>query len=188
MVRANLFKAFQAGTGNSGAGLGLAISAELVRAHGGDIALEDNGCWSRFRAPASRIRAQRRTQHCRMRMSSTESLHKTALAVRDMSLRMRRFAGPISAPVAQLDRAPDYELGVESSKSFPVRHLNQRVKSKSRKRKSRRVTTRVTAAANRYPGFFGARFSVRSRLLRTSFVGAQHRIKTFLHEMLAGPV
>ncbi|MGO9485087.1 MAG: sensor histidine kinase [Rhodomicrobium sp.] len=41
LVRKNLFKAFQAGTGNSGAGLGLAISAELVRAHGGDIALDE---------------------------------------------------------------------------------------------------------------------------------------------------
>jgi len=41
LVRANLFKAFQAGASTSGAGLGLAISAELVRAHGGDIFLDD---------------------------------------------------------------------------------------------------------------------------------------------------
>jgi signal transduction histidine kinase len=41
LIRANLFKAFQAGASATGAGLGLAISAELVRAHGGDIFLDD---------------------------------------------------------------------------------------------------------------------------------------------------
>jgi len=54
LVRANLFKAFQAGTGNSGAGLGLAISAELVHAHGGDIALDETVSGAAFvlRLPA----------------------------------------------------------------------------------------------------------------------------------------
>ena len=41
LVRDNLFKAFHTGASASGAGLGLAITAELVRAHGGDIALDD---------------------------------------------------------------------------------------------------------------------------------------------------
>jgi signal transduction histidine kinase len=38
-VRADLFKAFHGSTRAGGAGLGLAIAAELVRAHGGEIAL-----------------------------------------------------------------------------------------------------------------------------------------------------
>ncbi len=38
-ARANLFQAFQGSTRSGGAGLGLAIAAELVRAHGGDIRL-----------------------------------------------------------------------------------------------------------------------------------------------------
>jgi signal transduction histidine kinase len=38
-ARAHLFEAFQGSTRTGGAGLGLAISAELVRAHGGDIRL-----------------------------------------------------------------------------------------------------------------------------------------------------
>jgi len=38
-ARAHLFQAFQGSTRSGGAGLGLAIAAELVRAHGGDIKL-----------------------------------------------------------------------------------------------------------------------------------------------------
>jgi len=38
-ARAHLFEAFQGSTRTGGAGLGLAIAAELVRAHGGDIRL-----------------------------------------------------------------------------------------------------------------------------------------------------
>ncbi len=41
-VRPNLFKAFQTAAKGDGNGLGLVISAELVRAHGGDIVLEDS--------------------------------------------------------------------------------------------------------------------------------------------------
>ncbi len=41
-ARPNLFKAFQTASKRNGNGLGLVISAELVRAHGGDIFLEDS--------------------------------------------------------------------------------------------------------------------------------------------------
>ncbi len=48
-ARANLFKAFHASTRAGGAGLGLAIAAELVRAHGGDIALVPGTIGATFR-------------------------------------------------------------------------------------------------------------------------------------------
>ncbi len=47
-VRVNLFKAFQTAARGNGNGLGLVISAELVRAHGGDIALEDTDSGATF--------------------------------------------------------------------------------------------------------------------------------------------
>jgi signal transduction histidine kinase len=40
-ARAHLFEAFQGSTRSGGVGLGLAIAAELVRAHGGEIRLVD---------------------------------------------------------------------------------------------------------------------------------------------------
>jgi signal transduction histidine kinase len=47
-LRANLFKAFQSSAKRDGNGLGLVISAELVRAHGGDIRLEDTPVGAAF--------------------------------------------------------------------------------------------------------------------------------------------
>ncbi|WP_055038928.1 sensor histidine kinase [Blastochloris viridis] len=49
MARAHLFEAFQGSTRRGGAGLGLAIAAELVRAHGGDIHLVDGTLGATFR-------------------------------------------------------------------------------------------------------------------------------------------
>jgi len=48
-ARANLFKAFQGSTRAGGAGLGLAIAAELVRAHGGEIVLVPGTIGATFR-------------------------------------------------------------------------------------------------------------------------------------------
>jgi signal transduction histidine kinase len=52
-ARAHLFEAFQGSTRAGGAGLGLAIAAELVRAHGGDIRLVEGtiGATVRFTIP-----------------------------------------------------------------------------------------------------------------------------------------
>jgi signal transduction histidine kinase len=54
-MRENLFKAFQSASKADGNGLGLVISAELVRAHGGDIALDDTASGAAFvlRLPAA---------------------------------------------------------------------------------------------------------------------------------------
>lgn len=48
-ARAHLFEAFQGSTRSGGAGLGLAIANELVRAHGGEIALVDGTIGATFR-------------------------------------------------------------------------------------------------------------------------------------------
>jgi len=48
-VRTDLFKAFHGSTHAGGAGLGLAIAAELVRAHGGEIALVPGTIGATFR-------------------------------------------------------------------------------------------------------------------------------------------
>ena len=47
-LRENLFKAFQSSAKRDGNGLGLVIAAELVRAHGGDIRLEDTASGACF--------------------------------------------------------------------------------------------------------------------------------------------
>ena len=47
-ARANLFQAFQGSTRADGIGLGLAISAELTRAHGGEIWLDESGPGATF--------------------------------------------------------------------------------------------------------------------------------------------
>jgi signal transduction histidine kinase len=54
-MRENLFKPFQSASKSEGNGLGLVISAELVRAHGGDIALDDTAAGAAFvlRLPAA---------------------------------------------------------------------------------------------------------------------------------------
>jgi signal transduction histidine kinase len=47
-ARAHLFEAFQGSTHTGGAGLGLAIAAELVRAHGGEIRLVEGTIGATF--------------------------------------------------------------------------------------------------------------------------------------------
>ncbi|MFQ5626872.1 MAG: sensor histidine kinase, partial [Methyloligellaceae bacterium] len=48
-ARAHLFEPFQGSARKGGTGLGLAIAAELVHAHGGDIALDDGAPGATFR-------------------------------------------------------------------------------------------------------------------------------------------
>jgi signal transduction histidine kinase len=48
-ARAHLFEAFQGSTRAGGAGLGLAIAAELVRAHGGEVDLVEGTIGATFR-------------------------------------------------------------------------------------------------------------------------------------------
>jgi signal transduction histidine kinase len=48
-ARQHLFEAFQSVARKGGTGLGLAIAAELVNAHGGEIALLDNEGGATFR-------------------------------------------------------------------------------------------------------------------------------------------
>ena len=48
-AKPHLFEAFQSSSRDGGSGLGLAIAAELVRAHGGEIALVDEGEGTTFR-------------------------------------------------------------------------------------------------------------------------------------------
>jgi signal transduction histidine kinase len=48
-ARAHLFEAFQGSTRTGSVGLGLAIVAELVRAHGGEIRLVDGTIGATFR-------------------------------------------------------------------------------------------------------------------------------------------
>ena len=62
-ARAHLFEAFQSSNRSGGAGLGLAIAAELVRAHGGEIRLVDGTIGATFRVTipdrAVELRARR---------------------------------------------------------------------------------------------------------------------------------
>ncbi len=48
-AKANLFTAFQASTRSGGTGLGLTITAELVRLHGGALTLEPTPAGACFR-------------------------------------------------------------------------------------------------------------------------------------------
>ncbi len=85
-LRENLFKAFQSSAKRDGNGLGLVIAAELVRAHGGDIRLENTASGASFvvMLPASVLAG---TPSLSGAAACSESLHKTRLPARHRDLR-----------------------------------------------------------------------------------------------------
>ena len=107
-----------------GTGLGLAIAAELVRAHGGDIQLQSSSgagtCLSSPFPTRSPSCGRGRGGTARFR-SRPSLLGKTCVARRGV-LRKRQFP-QYCAPVAQLDRAPDYESGGQEFESLRARQI-----------------------------------------------------------------
>ena len=127
-ARAHLFEAFQGSTRPGGSGLGLAIAAELVRAHGGEIRLVDGTIGATFRIiiPDRAVESARGAASGRApdvgcatdpRLPSRES---DPIAMRAAPAGPFRPAAA-KAPVAQLDRAPDYESGGREFESLRAR-------------------------------------------------------------------
>ena len=145
-------KRFQGSTRAGSAGLGLAIAAELVRAHGGDIRLVEGTIGATFRLPfpiarlssppgAASAQAHRRRgryscagqadggnaagcddagSRTMVRTAARAATQPCQWALKPIARafpdQMKWSAHPlprtiIAAPVAQLDRAPDYESG-----------------------------------------------------------------------------
>ena len=123
-AREHLFEAFQGSTRRGGSGLGLAIAAELVRAHGGEIRLVEGNIGATFRisipGPPGRYRRPARRAGPRLRALAIVTDDPIAIP------RSARAFGPTAgktAPVAQLDRAPDYESGGQEFESLRARHF-----------------------------------------------------------------
>ena len=128
-ARAHLFEAFQGSTRAGGAGLGLAIAAELVRAHGGEMRLVDGTIGATFRItiPDARLRwtpaaaiapapeaAERGKCTLNRNYWADGAGPACQCGVKTIAMPRSRssdFPAAVSAPVAQLDRAPDYESG-----------------------------------------------------------------------------
>ena len=94
-ARAHLFEAFQGSTRTGSAGLGLAIAAELVRAHGGDIRLVEGTIGATFRAhhPGPRGRAQHAPRRAHARDRDGPGVGARASHVRAMQAASRTVVG-----------------------------------------------------------------------------------------------
>ena len=118
-ARAHLFEAFQGSTRTGGTGLGLAIAAELVRAHGGEIRLVDGtiGATLRLTIPDRAVELAAHAARGRARLNGSVCACQSPAGAYSYGPRSqaasvaRLFRATRKAPVAQLDRAPDYEFG-----------------------------------------------------------------------------
>ena len=116
-VRERLFQAFQSAARHGGTGLGLAIAAELVRAHGGDIRLEDSSeAGSCFLVSIPDHVTQPRAARGGERQISLNYCKACVAGIRRI-----KEAAILRAPLAQLDRAPDYESGGQEFESLRAR-------------------------------------------------------------------
>ena len=122
-ARDNLFVAFEGSARAGGTGLGLAIARELTEAHGGRLVL-----WTSRWAPGS-------MSHFRPRCSSASPVTRLSISLLGCACNaplphvwvcaFRRTCRPACAPVAQLDRASDYESEGRTFESFRARQFFQ---------------------------------------------------------------
>jgi hypothetical protein len=122
-ARETLFQAFKRNdTRRGGTGLGLSIAADLARGHGGriDAGTQRRGGDGLCRPPAHprTIAASRRGPGREAGTARRQGLAARTGLHRPATVYMRTPG----APVAQLDRAPDYESGGRGFESSPVRH------------------------------------------------------------------
>ncbi len=114
-AREHLFTAFQGGARKGGTGLGLAISAELVRGHGGRLELvrsDAEGTEFVIRLPKTIGPAERTSAR---RLTRFSPLHCRTAGAKSR---------PQCGPVAQLDRASDYESEGRAFESLRVRQYS----------------------------------------------------------------
>ncbi len=144
-ARDHLFEAFTGSQRKGGTGLGLAIAAEIVGVHGGHVRLLDTpkGAAFQFDIPDRGVHHGRDeaaddtggTSRGRPCVGPAKALRGRARAISSGHLRRGvQLAGCLGlcvtakrrqAPVAQLDRASDYESEGRTFESFRARHSLQ---------------------------------------------------------------